>query len=42
MLLNFWMEVFDVCHRTGPEVVATLCDMVANNVKVLKHWGVSE
>jgi hypothetical protein len=42
MLVNFFVEVLDVCHRTGLEVVATVCDIVASSVKVLKHWCVSE
>jgi len=42
VLVNFLMEIFYVCHKTGLEIVATVCDMVANNDKVLKHWVVSE
>jgi hypothetical protein len=42
MLVNFLMEVLDACHNAGLEVVATVCDMGANDVKVLKHLGVSE
>ena len=36
------MEVLDACHDAGLEVVATMCDMVASNIKALKHLGVSE
>jgi len=42
MLVNFMMEVIDASHNAGLEVVATVCDMGANNVKALKHLGVSE
>jgi len=42
MLLNFLMEVLDASHNAGLEVVATMCDMGANNVMALKHFGVSE
>jgi len=36
------MEVLDTSHNAGLEVVSTVCDMGANNVKTLKHLGVSE
>ena len=36
MLINLLKEVLDVCHDAGLEVVATMCDMGANNVKALK------
>jgi hypothetical protein len=42
MLVDFLMEVLDACHNAGLVVVATVCDMGANNVKALKHLGVSE
>jgi len=42
MLVHFLREVLDVCHNAGLEVVATMCDMGANNVKALKQLGVSE
>jgi hypothetical protein len=42
MLVNFLMEVLDASHNAGLEVVATICDVGANNVKALKHLGVSE
>jgi hypothetical protein len=42
MLVNFLKEVLDVCHNAGLEVVATVCDTGANNVKALKRLGVSE
>jgi hypothetical protein len=41
MLVNFLMEVLDAYHNAGL-VVATVCDMGANNVKALKQLGVSE
>ena len=37
MLVGFLMEVLDAYHSAGLVVVATMCDMGANNVKVLKH-----
>jgi len=42
MLVNFLMEGLDACHNAGLEVVGTVCDMGANNVKALKLLGVSE
>jgi hypothetical protein len=42
MLVNFLMEVLDACYNAGAVVVATVCDMGANNVKALKQLGVSE
>jgi len=36
------MEVLDASHNARLVVVATVCDMSANNVKALKHLGVSE
>jgi hypothetical protein len=43
MLVNFLREVLDACHNAGLEVVATMCDMGANNVKALTtELGVSE
>ena len=36
------MQVHDACHSAGLDVVATVCNMVANNIKALKHLGVSE
>ena len=42
MLVNFLMEVLDTSHNAGLEIVATVCDMGANNVKALKILGVSE
>ena len=42
MLDNFLMEVLDFCHSAGLEVVATMCDVGANNIKALKLFGVSE
>jgi hypothetical protein len=42
MLVNFLMEFLDACYNEGAEVVATVCDMGANNDKALKQLGVSE
>ena len=43
MLVNYLMEVLDACHHNAQLiVVATVCDMSANNVKALKQLGVSE
>ena len=42
MLVDFLTEFLDACHNAGLVVVATVCDMGANNVKALKHLGVSE
>ena len=42
MLVSFLMEVLDACHNAGLVVVATVCDMGANNVKALKQLVVSE
>ena len=42
MLVDFLMEVLDACHNAGLVVVATVCDMGANNFKALKQLGVSE
>jgi hypothetical protein len=42
MLVSFLMEVLDACHNAGLEVVATMCDMGANNVKALKQLSISE
>jgi hypothetical protein len=42
MLGEFLMEVLGACHDAGLEVVATVCDMAANNVMALNKLGVSE
>jgi len=42
MLVHFLMEVLDAYHNAGLVVVATMCDMGANNVNALKRLGVSE
>ena len=42
MLVNFLMEVLDVCHSGGLEVFSYQCDVGANNVKAFKMLGVSE
>jgi hypothetical protein len=42
MLVNFLVEFLDASHNAGLEVVATMCDMGANNVKALTHLCVYE
>jgi hypothetical protein len=42
MLVNFLMEAVIGCHSAALQVVATVCDRGANNVKALKQLGVSE
>jgi hypothetical protein len=42
MLVNFVMDVLDVCHSGGLEVFCYQCDVGANNVKALELLGVSE
>jgi hypothetical protein len=42
MLATFLMEVLDTYLNAGLKVVATVCDMGANNVVALKRLGVSE
>jgi len=42
MLVNLLMKFLDACLNAGLEVIATVCDMAANNVKALKLLGVSE
>jgi len=42
MHVNFLVEFLDACHNAGLVVVATMCDVGANNVKALKQLGVSE
>ena len=39
---TFLEDVLDACHDGGLEVVATVCDMAANNVSALKKLGVTE
>jgi len=39
ILVDFLTEVLDACHNAGLVVVATVCDMGANNVKALKQLG---
>jgi len=41
MLVHFLKEVLDACQNSGLVVVATVCNMGANNVKALKLLGVS-
>ena len=42
LLATFLEDVLDACHDAGLEVVATVCDMAANNVSALKKLGVTE
>jgi len=42
VLVNFLMEVLDVCQNAGLEVIVTVCNIGANNVKALKLLGISE
>jgi len=44
MFANFLMEVLDACRNAGAgvEVVATVCDMGANNVRPWNSWGFLE
>jgi hypothetical protein len=39
---NLLMVLPDACHSAELEVVVTIFDMDANNVKALKHMCVSE
>ena len=41
MLSSFLMDVLDACHSAAL-VVATMCDLVANNVKALKQLVISK
>ena len=42
LLATFLKDVLDACHDAGVEVVATVCDMAANNVSALNKLGVTE
>ena len=42
MLVNYLVEVLDVCRNARVVVVVTVCDMGANDIKVFKQLGVSE
>jgi hypothetical protein len=42
MIVQFSKEVLDACQNAGLQVVATVCDMGANNVEALKLLGVSK
>jgi hypothetical protein len=42
MLVISLFDILDACHSARLVVVATVCDMGANNVKALKQLGVSE
>ncbi|PNF26771.1 hypothetical protein B7P43_G18200, partial [Cryptotermes secundus] len=39
MIVQYLKEVLDACQNAGLKVVATVCDMGANNVKALKLLG---
>jgi len=39
LLMRFLNEVLGACQNAGIQVVATVCDMAANNVKALKLLG---
>ena len=39
MLVQFLREVLEACQHVGLHVVATVCDMGTNNVKVMKLLG---
>ncbi|PNF15446.1 hypothetical protein B7P43_G18115, partial [Cryptotermes secundus] len=41
MIVQYLKEVLDICQNAGLKVVATVCDMGANNVKALKLLGAS-
>ena len=42
MRAQFFKQVLDAYQNAGLQVVATVCDMGANNVKALKLLGASE
>ncbi|PNF39995.1 hypothetical protein B7P43_G15587, partial [Cryptotermes secundus] len=42
MVVQYLKEVLDACQNAGLKVVATVCDMGANNVKALKLLGASK
>jgi hypothetical protein len=42
MTVQYLKEVLDACQNTGLKVVATVCDMGANNVKAMKLFGASK
>jgi hypothetical protein len=42
MTVQLLSEVLDACQNTGLQVVATVCDMGANNVKALKLMGATK
>jgi hypothetical protein len=39
LLVNFLKEVLGACQNAGLQVITTVCDMDANNVKALKELG---
>jgi hypothetical protein len=42
MIVQILSEVLDACQNAGLQVVATVCDMGANNVKTLKMLGATK
>jgi hypothetical protein len=42
MLTQILKEVLDACQNAGLQVVATVCDMGANNIKALKLLGATQ
>jgi hypothetical protein len=42
MIVQFLNEVLDACQNAGLKVVATVCDMGANNVKAFKLLGATK
>jgi hypothetical protein len=42
MIVHLLSEVLDACKNAGLQVVATVCDMDANNVKALKLLGATK
>jgi hypothetical protein len=40
--VNFLMEVLDTCQNAGLDIIDTVCNIDANNVKALKLLGISE
>ncbi|PNF14733.1 hypothetical protein B7P43_G08923 [Cryptotermes secundus] len=42
MIVQYLKEVLDACQNAGLKVVATVCDMGANNVMALNCWVLPE
>jgi hypothetical protein len=42
MFVQLLSEILDACQDAGLQVVATVCDMGANNVKALKLLGATK